>query len=111
MFHGGTLSLLLQGNLKFPCFSNEAALVEAKEQILALTFVVFISINPKKIIAFFTSKHQNFSFYTRSDMSSGVFHDNVVGLCSELLMRLFYNISLGYGKKFLSHMGNEPGSF
>ena len=35
-------------------------------------------------------------------------HDIVVGLCSELLMRLSYYINLGYGKKFISYVGIEP---
>ena len=38
-------------------------------------------------------------------------HDIVGGLCSELLMRLFYYIHLEYGKKFSSHMRIELGLF
>ena len=34
----------------------------------------------------------------------------VVGLCSELLMRLSYYIHLGFVKKLSSHVGIKPGS-
>ena len=57
------------------------------------------------LTTFFTFDHQTFAVSLRSDgMSLGV----VVGLCSELFVRLSYYIHLGYGKKLSSHLGFEP---
>ena len=42
--------------------------------------------------------------YSKSDMSWVHFHDIVVSLWSELLMRLSYYIHLVFGKKILAHM-------
>ena len=46
-----------------------------------------------------TSNHQTFAVSLRSDMSLGALI--IVGLCSKKLMRLSYNIHLGFGESFL----------
>ena len=50
-------------------------------------------------------------FKVRQHVIGCIDHDIVVGLCSELVMRLSYSIHLGYGKKLLSLMGIEPQFF
>ena len=51
----------------------------------------------------FTSDHQTFSssFKGRWHVIGSINHNIVMGLCSELLMRLSYYIDPGYGKTFL----------
>ena len=49
----------------------------------------------------FTSDHQTFCglFESQTACHQCINHDIVIGLCSELVMRLFYYIHPGYGKK------------
>ena len=50
--------------------------------------------------ACFTSDHQTFVQSIKRQTCHGcINHDIVIGLCSELLMRLIYYIHLGFGKK------------
>ena len=51
-----------------------------------------------------------FAVYLRSD-GMCIYHNILVGLCSDLLMRLSYYIHLGYGKKFSSPIRIEPRPF
>ena len=61
----------------------------------------------------FTSDHHTFSslFKVRWHAIGCVTHDIVVGLYSELFMRLSYYIHQGYGKKLSSLMGIVPWTF
>ena len=54
------------------------------------------------LILFLPSDHQTFCslFKIRRHDIVCINHEIVIGLCSELLMRLFYYIHPGYGKKF-----------
>ena len=55
-----------------------------------------------------TSDNQSFAVYSRSDMSWVKIYDIVVGLCSELLIRLSYYMHRTYGKHFSTHSGIKP---
>ena len=62
--------------------------------------------------ACFMSDHQTFrSLFKVRHVIWCINHDIILGLCSELFMRLSYYIRLEYGKKLSSHMGIEPRFF
>ena len=86
----------------------------------AKLFKSWQSVNTKKhqeslfCSSVFSSGHQTvFAVYfkVRLHVIGCINHDIEVGLCSELLIRFFYYIHLGYGKKISSHIGIEPRSF
>ena len=58
----------------------------------------------------FTSDYHTFCsrFKVKRHVIGCTNHDIVVGLCSDIFMRLSYYIHLGYGKKFSARMGIEP---
>ena len=62
-------------------------------------------------VVFFTSDHQTFYslFKVRQYAMGCINHDIVIGLCSELLMRLSYYNHPGYGKKIGLTWGSNRG--
>ena len=66
--------------------------------------------NDLKLNYNFTFDHETFAVKGQICYAC-IYHDRAIGLCSELLVRLYYYIHLGFNKSFPFQVGIKPGSF